>query len=51
MPSTKSPRSQRKFTDEFKAEAVTLVEASNSAIAKVAHELNIHKSTLGNWVQ
>ncbi len=50
MPSTNCRRSRRKFTEEFKAEAVALVEASNGAIAKVAHELNIHKLTLGNWV-
>ena len=34
-------RSRRKFTKEFKAEAV----------AKVACELNIYDSTLGNWVR
>lgn len=37
----KSGRSRRKFTKEFKAEAV----------AMVARELNIYDSTLGNWVR
>ena len=32
-------RNRRKFTPEFKAEAVALVEASGGNIAKVAKEL------------
>ena len=36
------------FTDEFKAEAVRLVEESGGNIAKVAKELNIYDSSLGN---
>ncbi len=44
-------RSRRKFTPEFKAEAVRLVEESGGQIAKVARELNIYDSTLGNWVR
>ena len=44
-------RSRRQFTPEFKAEAVALVEASGGEIAKVAKELGIYDSTLGNWVR
>jgi len=48
---TSRGRSRRKFTEEFKAEAVAMVEASGGEIAKVARELNIHDSSLGNWVR
>lgn len=48
-PSSRRPR--RKFTDEFKAEAVAMVRESGGEIAKVARELNIHDSSLGNWVR
>ena len=44
-------RNRRKFTPEFKAEAVALVEASGGNIAGVAKELGIYDSTLGNWVR
>ena len=44
-------RDRRKFTAEFKAEAVALVEASGGNIAQVAKELGIYDSTLGNWVR
>ena len=46
-----SSRSRRKFTKEFKAEAVAMVAASDGNVAKVARELNIYDSTLGNWVR
>ena len=44
-------RNRRKFTPEFKAEAVALVEASGGNIAKVAKELGVYDSSLGNWVR
>lgn len=44
-------RARRKFTPEFKAEAVAMVEACDGQIAKVAKELGIHDSSLGNWVR
>ena len=44
-------RNRRKFTPEFKAEAVALVEASGGNITQVANELGIYDSTLGNWVR
>ena len=51
MSSTSSRRPRRKFTDEFKAEAVRMVEESDGQIAKVARELGIYDSSLGNWVR
>jgi transposase len=44
-------RPRRKFTDEFKADAVAMVEESGGQIAKVAKELGIYDSSLGNWVR
>jgi transposase len=49
--STSSRRPRRKFTPEFKAEAVAMVAASGGQIAKVARELKLHDSSLGNWVR
>ena len=51
MSNTNSGRSRRKFTDEFKADAVAMVEESGGQIAKVARELGIYDSSLGNWVR
>ena len=44
-------RARRKFTPEFMAEAVAMVEASGGQIAKIAQELGLHGSSLGNWVR
>jgi transposase len=46
-----SSRNRRKFTPEFKAEAVEMVKAAGGNIALVARELGIYDSTLGNWVR
>ncbi|MBB1034906.1 transposase [Dietzia sp. CQ4] len=46
-----APRSRRKFSPQFEAEAVQLVIQSDRSIAKVAGELEINPGTLGNWVQ
>jgi len=40
----------RKFTPEYRAEAVKLVLESREPIAKVARDLGINEGTLGNWV-
>jgi len=40
----------RKFTREYRDEAVQLVIASARPIAEVARELGLHESTLSNWV-
>ena len=44
-------RSRRKFSDEFKRDAVEIVRSSDKSIAQVARELGIYDSTLGNWVK
>ena len=47
--SAKRPR--RKFSDEFKRDAVEIVNSSGKSIAQVARELGIYDSTLGSWVK
>jgi transposase len=44
-------RNRRRFTEEFKRDAVELVRATGKPIAEVARELGIYDSTLGNWVR
>lgn len=46
-----SGRSRWKFTAEFKAEVVAMVEASGGKIAQVAREMRLHDSSVGNWVR
>jgi len=41
---------RRKFSPQFKAEAVQLVLQSGRPIAEIARELQINEGTLGNWV-
>jgi transposase len=43
-------RKYRKFSPEFKDEAVKLVVECSRPIAQVARELGINEGTLGNWV-
>ena len=40
----------RKFSPQFKAEAVQLVIQTGRPVAAIAKELEINESTLGNWV-
>ena len=40
-------RTRRKFTDDFKRNAVELVHASGKPIAVIADELGIYDSTFG----
>lgn len=44
-------RTRRKFSDEFKRDAVEIVRSSGKPIAEVARELGIYDSTLGSWVK
>ena len=44
-------RPRRKFSPEFKRDAVELVRSSGRPIAEVAEELGLWDSTLGNWVR
>jgi transposase len=41
---------RRKFSPEYKDEAVKLVLETSRPIAEVARELGINEGTLGNWV-
>jgi transposase-like protein len=41
---------RRKFSPQFKAEAVQMVIETGKPIAQVARDLGIHDGTLGNWV-
>ena len=41
---------RRKFTPEYKKEAVQLVVSSGRPIAEIARNLGIVEGTLGNWV-
>jgi transposase len=44
-------RQRRKFTDEFKAKAVQLVQSSQKTVAQVARELDLSASSLGIWLK
>src|SRR5690242_17257165 len=48
MPSVSAQR--RKFSPQFKAEAVAMVIETGRPIAEVARDLGIGEGTLGNWV-
>jgi transposase-like protein len=41
---------RRKYTQEYKAEAVELVINSGRPVAEVARDLGINEGTLGSWV-
>jgi transposase len=47
----KKPRGRRKFSEEFKRDAVKLVRTSGKSIKQVADELGTYDSTLDNWVK
>ncbi len=42
---------RREFTNEFKLEAVRLVERGESSAAQVARDLGVCESVLGRWVK
>jgi transposase len=42
--------SRRRFTEEYKAEAVALVVESGRSVKDVAQSLGVHENTLNNWV-
>lgn len=44
------PERRRKFSPEFRDEAIKMVIERNRPIAQVARELGINAGTLGNWV-
>ncbi len=51
MEEQRAHRSRRKFSDEFKRDAVEIVRSTDKSIAEVARELGIYDSSLGNWVR
>jgi transposase len=44
------PQKRRKFSPEFKDDAVKMVVMNSQPIARVARELDLHEGTLGKWV-
>ena len=44
------PEHRRKYSAEFKDEAVKLVIEASRPIAEVAREIHVNETTLGNWV-
>jgi transposase-like protein len=51
MEEKQTPRRRRKFSDEFKRDAVEIVRSSGKSIAEVARELGIYDSSLGSLVK
>ena len=43
------PRTRRRFTGEFKAEAVRLLEESGRPLQAIAEELGVHANQLRMW--
>lgn len=44
-------RSRRKFTEEFKSDAVAMVIDEGRTVVDVAGSLGVGEGTLGNWVR
>ena len=44
------PERRRKYSPEYRDEAVKMVIETSRPIAAVARDLNINEGTLGNWV-
>lgn len=42
---------KRKFTNEFKVEAVGLAERGDRSVAQVARELGLHETVLHRWLK
>jgi transposase len=42
---------RRKFSAEFKAEAVELVISSHRSVVQVSVDIGVNEGTLGNWVR
>lgn len=42
---------RRRFTDEYKANAVALVLDEGKTIAETARNIDVHEMTLGKWVK
>jgi transposase-like protein len=48
---TNKRQTRRKFTDEFKADAVKVWRESNDTKQAVAAHLGIDSTALGNWIK
>lgn len=42
---------RRRFTEEYKKEAVAFVIEGNRSVADVARNIGVHEMTLGKWVK
>jgi len=42
-------RGPKAYTEEFRQEALRLVESGGKSLAQIARELGIHMETLRNW--
>ena len=42
---------RRRFTEEYKAQAVTFVINDHRPVAEVARNIGVHEMTLGKWVK
>jgi len=42
---------RRRFTDEYKSEAVAFVIDDGRPVAEVARSIGVHEMTLGKWVK
>ena len=51
MADSRSRRPRRRFTDDFKQQAVRLVLDEGKSVSAVARELDLVPSALGNWVK
>jgi len=48
--SSTTSQGRRRFSEEFKRDAVELVRTSGKPVAQIAEGVGIYDSTLGNWV-
>ena len=44
-------RPRRKFTDEYKAEVVSLIRSSGKSVGQVARDLDLTETAVREWVQ
>jgi transposase len=42
---------RRKFTNEFRLEAVKLAESGQASVAQAARELGLHENVLRKWIK
>ena len=45
------PQKRRRFSPEFKAEAVRLVTATDEPLSKIARDLGVNRASLQAWVE